>query len=281
MNDLRAELELATRLAREAGAIAMRHFRTGIPVSYKAGAEPVTAADQETNAFLVGAIAAAFPQDAILAEESEPDPRRFDVERTWMVDPIDGTAEFVKGNEGWEVLIGLVVRGKPVLGAVYNPVTGTMLDAVAGGGAFLTRRDEPRRPFQAQPPQDRPLVLVIREGQYRGITKRIADALGAANVIEKGGLGARAALAAEAEADLVLHIGGTPREWDTCALQCVIEEAGGLMLNCLGERPTYLKEDPTQRHGAVIGSAALVPKVLPVIVPMYREYLAEKGMRAS
>jgi 3'(2'),5'-bisphosphate nucleotidase len=271
MSTLSDELDFASRLARSAGAMALDFQRRGVVPETKAGDEPVTEADRAVNAHILAALAERYPDDAVLAEESPPDPRRFDVVRTWMVDPIDGTREFIAGTDSWEVLIGLVVDGEPVLGAVYNPTTNTAFAARRGGGAWVTRDGAEHRLEIARGKAGRKLRMAVRRGHYRGVPEEVAAELGIEDVRHKRSFGARALLVAESEVDLVLHVGGSPKEWDTCALHAIVEEAGGVMLNCLGERPRYLKSDDdlVQPHGMVITARDLAEPVMRVITPIY------------
>lgn len=264
------ELEFASHLARTAGAMALDYQRRGVTPETKAEDEPVTEADRAVNAHLVAALSARFPDDAILAEESPPDPRRFTATRTWMVDPIDGTREFIAGTDSWEVLIGLVVNGDPVLGAVYNPTTDTAFAARRGGGAWIRRGDTERR-LEVSSAAAGGLRMAVRRGHLHGVVREIAEQLDVVDIRQKRSFGARALLVVESEVDVVIHVAGSPKEWDTCALQAVVEEAGGVMLNCLGERPRYLKadDDLVQPHGMIITSRDLADRVMRVVTPLY------------
>lgn len=273
MPGLDDDRRFARELARRGGGIALQRFHEGVVPEYKAGDEPVTAADREVNELLVAALADRFPGDAILAEESEPDPRRFEAPRTWMVDPIDGTREFIAGTDGWEVLIGLVVAGRPVLGVAYNPVTDTLLEASAGDGATIQRPHHPRTRFAISGTSEAGLVVAVRSGRFHGVLKEMVEALSPVRVVQKVGLGARAALAVESEVDVVLHVGGTPREWDTCAIEAILDESGARMVNCLGEAFTYLKSELVQPHGMVIAPRDRLDDVVQVVAPLYRAWL--------
>src|SRR5213593_1704906 len=99
MTDFSRELEVARRLALEAGAVALRYHGQDIEVERKDGGEPVTRADREANELIVAGLSAAFPDDAILAEETPDDRSRLGRPRVWMVDPIDGTRDFIRGRD--------------------------------------------------------------------------------------------------------------------------------------------------------------------------------------
>ncbi len=274
MSVLGDERAVAVSLAREAGEIAMRYFRTELRVDLKVGDEPVTEADRVVDAHIVQALRSRFPHDAVLSEESPPDPRRFEAARTWMVDPIDGTREFIEGSDGWGVLIGLAVEGRPMMGVIFQPTADSLMEASIGEGAFLTATGSTRRLFrESSVPVDEP-VLGVSTRHLHGLTLKIAEAFGSSRILTSGGFGGRAAMAADGQVDIVLHAGGHPKEWDSCALQVILEESGLTMVNCLGEPLKYLQEDPVEPHGVLIVPSGFLDTAKAVVVPIYREHLA-------
>ena len=118
---LAEELTTARRLALAAGEILIRHRTAGIRPGKKLGGEIVTVADLDADRLIRQGLAATFPKDAILSEEAEDDPRRARTERTWIVDPIDGTQDYALGGDEHAISIGLCFGGRPVLGVVHNP----------------------------------------------------------------------------------------------------------------------------------------------------------------
>ncbi|MCH7826144.1 MAG: 3'(2'),5'-bisphosphate nucleotidase CysQ, partial [Acidobacteria bacterium] len=132
------ELDVVTDIIREAGAIVLKHYEAGAGADVYKDGEPVTIADRESDAFIVGALRKAFPDDEIVSEESfgdlvqpgrqaaEPPSVEHAPPRVWYVDPMDGTSDFVKRTDDFVVMIGLAVAGWPVLGAVYHPPSGTL-----------------------------------------------------------------------------------------------------------------------------------------------------------
>ncbi|NOT58916.1 MAG: 3'(2'),5'-bisphosphate nucleotidase CysQ, partial [Acidobacteria bacterium] len=107
------ELEVTRQLAREAGKILMDYYRNGAQVEWKGYDDPVTAADKAANEMLVRELQKAFPQDAILSEEAPDDTARLTNQRVWMVDPMDGTKQFIERLDEFAVMIGLAVEGEP------------------------------------------------------------------------------------------------------------------------------------------------------------------------
>lgn len=135
------ELEVAMAAVREAGAAVMAHYGRGGAVAEKDGhAGPVTAADQEADAILAARLLGAFPDDGWLSEETADTSARLARARVWIVDPLDGTREFVDGLPEFAVSAALVQDGAPVVGAVYNPATDTLIAGAQGLGCLLDGR---------------------------------------------------------------------------------------------------------------------------------------------
>jgi myo-inositol-1(or 4)-monophosphatase len=135
---LSAELSVVQEAALAAGKVLLRHFGTGLAVDMKAWADPVTAADRESEALIRSALRKAFPADGIIGEEEAPQPSTSG--RTWIVDPLDGTVNFAGGMPLFAVVLALVEESDPdraLLNVTYDPVRDELFHAVRGGGAFL------------------------------------------------------------------------------------------------------------------------------------------------
>jgi myo-inositol-1(or 4)-monophosphatase len=268
-------LTLATDAAREGGRMAMAHFtpggRTTAAVDYKAGGSPVTAADLAVDAHLGERLRRAEPDFGWLSEETADDPSRLDKRRVWIVDPIDGTRSFARGDEDWTVAIGLVEDGRPVLGAIYAPVTGDLFAAVRGGGATLNGRpiavSARTEAAGARLLGPKPLVdAVIHEGgrferapRVHSLALRIAHV--AAGLVDLG--------VAEAHA----------HDWDLAAAHMILTEAGGELRGRDGRVPSYNR--PSTKHPAIAaGSPALLPSLAELLEAVdLRRVAVEDGMR--
>src|SRR5262249_30875768 len=117
------ELAIAKDLAVEAGSVLMHYYGQSVTVDWKSPGDPVTIADREANEVVVRKLAQEFPKHAILSEEAPDDLHRLSESHVWMVDPMDGTREFVQHSDEFAVQIGLAVDGIPVVGVVFQPVT--------------------------------------------------------------------------------------------------------------------------------------------------------------
>src|SRR5213083_1807571 len=139
--DYQSEIEVAAELARTAGAILLAHYHSPFLVEQKVNAlqelEEVTAADREANDLIVRTLLTEFPDDGILAEESKDTERRLAKERVWLIDPMDGTKNFIQRDGDFAVQIGLAVGGESVVGVVYQPTRAVLYRAARNGGAWI------------------------------------------------------------------------------------------------------------------------------------------------
>lgn len=235
-----ALLALAADLVREAGAIILAIRAGGFATERKADASPVTAADRAAEALILHRLRAATPDLPVIAEEEVAAgivTARADC--FWLVDPLDGTKEFAAGRDDFTVNIGLVRKGRPVLGAVGVPARGELYGGLVSAGAH--RRDEAgERPIQArQPPHEGLAVLASRS---HANDARLAGYLAGKPVASTGQVGSSIKFCriAEGAADLYPRFGRT-MEWDTAAAQAVLEAAGGSVRTLEGSALGYGK----------------------------------------
>jgi 3'(2'), 5'-bisphosphate nucleotidase len=200
-----SDVRLAGRLATEAGAILL-----GLRASRGlAGTELGKAGDEQANAFLMRALRAARPDDAILCEEECDTAYRLDARRVWIVDPLDGTREYGEGRPDWAVHVALAIDGVAAVGAVALP--GLDLTLTSGAPPALSPANHP------------PKMLVSRTRPAREAVA-VAEAIGA-ELLPMGSAGAKAMAVVRGEADIYLHTGGQ-FEWDNCAPVAVARAAG-------------------------------------------------------
>lgn len=261
---LRREIGEAIRIAREAGAILMDVYATDFGVSYKSKSDPVTEADTRANAHIVGELEKAFPDDGIVAEESEDRSDALEAGRCWYVDPVDGTKEFVARNGEFAVMLGLAIEGEAVAGVVYQPVTDKLYAGVVGSGATLDqhgRRRELRVSDVSEPSRLR--LVVSRSHRNRAVGEVVAK-LGIANEMQIGSVGLKAGLIAERKADLYLHISDKSSAWDACGPEAILKAAGGRFTDLSGNPYRYGGTDMRNRRGILACNAAAYDEVLPV-----------------
>jgi len=274
MSDVSRELDELVRIARAAAAVVMRVYATPFAVDLKGPGDPVTEADREGNALICGELAASFPGEAILAEESVPeDPAEIAAltrrERVFFVDPLDGTREFADKNGEFAVMIGLAERGRAALGVVVMPTTGEALFGWSGsgegerGGAFVEAADGSRRPLRvsAVSAPAEATVVVSRSHRHPSL-EPILDRLGVTRVVPTGSVGVKVARVVTGAADLYVHTGTGAKLWDSCAPEAVLRGAGGRFSDLEGRDIDYGSPDLLLAAGIVASNGALHDAVL-------------------
>jgi 3'(2'), 5'-bisphosphate nucleotidase len=228
-NDLSVFRPAIVAIARRAAAAILEIYEGAFAVRSKADRTPLTEADERSEAIIVAALRELTPGVPVVAEESQargetafaqPSPSAF-----WLVDPLDGTREFVDRNGQFAINIGLVQDGRPVLGAILVPVEGIVWSGIVGVGAFRQVRDGTETPIRARPKPARGLVLVTSRNHASGAESAVASAHAIAEHRHLGSA-AKFGLLAEGSADLYPRLGPTS-EWDTCAGEALLVAAGG------------------------------------------------------
>jgi 3'(2'), 5'-bisphosphate nucleotidase len=251
-----AELVTAKRLAVEAGAILRTFYEVPPVVNYKDSHEPVTEADRAANSYIVKQLLAAYPDDGILAEESTDDLTRLGKHRVWMVDPLDGTTEFIAHNGEFCSMIGLAVDGEPVVGAVYFPATGSLYSASLGGGAWVEEEGESVRLHVSRIANLRMLRPAGSRSHRTPLLEHVLCELGTQKEVLVGSIGLKVSKIAEGQLDFFVHPAAGPREWDTCAPQAILQEAGGTLTDCWNRKLTYNNRDVGLRFGILASNTA-------------------------
>jgi 3'(2'), 5'-bisphosphate nucleotidase len=220
-------LEPVLAIAEEAGRRILEVYATDFEVERKEDRSPLTAADLAAHQAIVEGLRSLTPGVPILSEESAhvPFEERARWRDYWLIDPLDGTREFVKRNGEFTVNVALIGDHRPVLGVVCVPVTGVCYYACAGGGAHKRARDGGTRRLQARGSAPQRLTVAGSRSHAGSSLEAFLGRLGDYELISMGSA-LKSCLVAEGVADLYPRLGPTS-EWDTAAAQCVVEEAGG------------------------------------------------------
>jgi len=258
-------------LSVEAGKIILKHYDQDISVSLKKQNEPVTEADKESNQYITEQLHAMFPDDGILAEESKDSHERLDKSRVWLIDPMDGTKEFIDKNGQFAVMIGLILDGRPVMGVVYQPVTKKMFYATKGDGSFLRKDDEITKLTVSSVSQPGEMRLVVSRSHRSKLLDKIKNELRIEKDVATGSVGLKVGLLAENKSDLYIHPNSKTKEWDTCAPQIILEEAGGRMTDCWGNTMQYNKSNVFNDKGYVASNNHCHSEIVDRIEPFLAE----------
>ncbi len=252
MEDLSAELRLVERVVREAGELALQYYADGgTTVSFKGTNDPVTEADQRANDHLVAALSRMFPADGVLSEELADSPERLTKRRVWIVDPLDGTREFIDRIGEFSVMVGLAVDGVAELGVVYQPTTGVLYRGIPGQVAEIEVGGTVRTLAVSREAAPSMMRLVASRSHRNPLVGAICQRLGVVQEQPSGSVGLKIGLLATGACDLYLHPSPGLKEWDTCAPEAVLRAAGGTITDGWGRALQYNKADVRQRHGLV------------------------------
>ncbi len=233
-------------ICREAGRIAFDQWPGeghALESWEKEGGSPVCAADHAVDAFLKRELGALLPAAGWLSEETADDPARLGKGLIWLVDPIDGTRDFIRGRAGWAISVSLISAGKPLIGVLDAPARSEHWGAVAGQGAWLNGRklvasvrDElagARVPADSLPREDRDLTMVAKPNS----------------------IALRIAMVADDRADLLATL-RWGYEWDVAAAALIAREAGAAVSDAFGLPLSYNTRDP-QAFGLLVSAPAI------------------------
>ena len=264
---LQHELDIAVHLAHQAGQAIMDLYQTGLTVDRKARNEPVTAADHAADDLIIAGLRASFPDDGLLTEESDDDLSRLDKERVWIVDPLDGTTEFITETGEFAVQIALAVRGQPVLGVVYQPTKERLCYAVRDRGAYQVCDGHTTRLRVSRVADPAQMHLVASCSHYSALIEAARQALGIELVNKMGSVGLKVVLVARGDCDLYLAT-TVSKEWDICAPQVLLMEAGGVLTNLCGEPLVYNKPDVTEWRGLIGSNGLAHAQIVAALAPL-------------
>lgn len=255
-----AMADTLTRLAREAGAAIMAVYDSpDFGVRAKADDSPVTEADLAADRVIVAGLEAAYPQIPVVTEERA-DSHDLGAGRThFLVDPLDGTKEFVNRRGDFTVNIALVENGRPVAGVVYAPALGRLFRTEAGGGAAEVLADGTARPLRVAEPDNGALRVVASKSHRDAATDDYIARYAVAD-FKSAGSSLKFCLVASGEADFYPRLGRT-MEWDTAAADAVLRAAGGHVVRLDdGTALTYGKPDRGNPFFLAFGRQAPRPK---------------------
>lgn len=234
MSKYEKELAFGLDIARRAGDLALKYRQGGIGHQVKSDESPVTIADQECEKLIVSAIGKAFPADGIIGEEGAV--KDTQNSRKWIVDPIDGTRDFIRGTRAWSVLIGLEEAGEIVAGFAYFPSTGEMFHASKGGGAFW---NDARIHVSDISKRGQALLCVNGLGfmrQYE-FAPQLLEFMETFWTVRSMGGCLDAMLVSTGRADVWLEAQAKP--WDLAPLKIIAAEAGAVTFDFTGKDTIY------------------------------------------
>jgi 3'(2'), 5'-bisphosphate nucleotidase len=234
-------METLCNLATEAGRRIMPFYQRRLAVTTKQDASPLTEADLAAHHFLVESLPALLPETPVISEESDQKTHQSvgKLERFWLVDPLDGTKEFLKGTGEFTVNVALIEKGRSVAGVVHAPAAGITYYAAHGAGAWRKSLESAANPIATRPADLAHLAVVASKDHAGPMVQALLERL-SHPTLRSMGSSLKFCLVADGSADLYLRDVPT-MEWDTAAAQCIVESAGGLICSLDGKALRYGK----------------------------------------
>ena len=242
----------ATTAAHEAGNIIHSFYHSEYEVKMKGKGNPVTEADIAADDKLKEILTREYPEYGWLSEETKDTPDRLTKNRVWVVDPLDGTKEFVEGIPNFVVSIGLVENGTPILGVIHNPINKDTYTATLGGGIFFNGKQST---ISDKTDFTEISMLNSRSETRQGLWEPYIPHF--KKLIPIGSIALKLAMVAANQTDMVASL-KPKNEWDICAGHCLINEAGGTLLTVEGKEISYNNPKTLITPGLVAGNESVV-----------------------
>lgn len=255
------DIARALDLARVAGAEVVRMRRGELGVEMKDGDEPVTVADRRASDIIVEGLAQSFPGDAIVTEERTPAAGAFAGKRLWLVDPIDGTKDYIRGGDGFSVMIGLVVDGRPAVGVVHQPTLDRTYFATPDGGAHVLHAGTTTRLMISDVGSAGEARLVASASSRTADIDRVKAQLGIDDEQNIGSVGVKLCLIAQGTRDLYVNPSAKTKAWDTAAPEAILLRAGGRLTDLFGT-PIDYHGDMRHKRGLVASNGRIHEEVV-------------------
>ena len=250
--DQQKVVEILKELALEAGKVIMDIYETDFSVDYKDDSSPLTMADKQANALIVEGLQKNFPNVPILSEEVKDDKSRRENHYCFVVDPLDGTKEFVKRNGEFTVNIALVYQQKPIVGVIYVPVSKDLYFASLDGGSFKQDGTTGEiSKLQVSQKTDSIIWVGSKSHSTEKENNLIVEHEELIGEIISAGSSLKGCLVAEQKADVYYRFGLTC-EWDTAAMHCIAETAGAIIRQMDHTELLYNREDTLNAKGFYI-----------------------------
>ena len=251
--------QLSTYAVKKASDVILKYYNSSYEVKMKGKGNPVTEADIEADDILKDILMTETPDFGWLSEETRDSKLRLNKEMVWVVDPLDGTKEFVEGVPNFVISIGLVKHGIPVLGTIYNPVSKELFTAYEGNGTklnghqyIISNKDKFNQMSMLNSRSE------TKDGLWDPYKKYFKE------VVPIGSIAYKLAMVSTSQSDMVASL-KPKNEWDICAGHCLINESGGKLLTALGKEITYNNQNTLITPGLIAGNNIVVNNMISLI----------------
>jgi len=257
-------LNQAIDLARVAGYEVMKIYKRGFTEHGKEDGSPVTEADLASNKIILQGLKKTGI--AILSEETKPEEEWFKENKVWMVDPLDGTRDFVQKTGEFSIMIGLVVNKEPVLGVVFQPITNTLYFAEKGKGSFIQKGSDAPKEIRVSDISEFIKAKIVLSNNHTSEAQKDFVKFAKFGVVDNvGSAGLKIGIVASGFAEVYLTESNKIHQWDTAAGECILNEAGGVITDIYGKKLIYCKKSTNHKNGILACNKALHNKIVQLV----------------
>ncbi|MBD3362763.1 hypothetical protein GF362_03520 [Candidatus Dojkabacteria bacterium] len=250
-------------LVEEAGDVVMDIYNNEFSPKEKKDKTPVTEADLKAEKILIkGLKKYDWP---ILSEETEQEKLSRETEKFWVVDPLDGTQDFIDKTDEFSIMMGLVFNKRPVLGIVYEPAKQKLAYALKENGAYILHGEQKNRLKVSSNKQLRKVRAVMSRSHFSKEDEQLLEKMNTQKILHHGSNGSKIRIIAEAKADLFYNSYKRLGQWDACAPDVIINEAGGKLTDFKGNVIKYTFNSEDKVKGMVATNALLHKKVINIL----------------
>ena len=252
------ELDQTKKVIKKAGDKVMDYYSEDLDpdTHYKDEDSPVTKADLASEKEILEGL-----QDfgyGILSEETDQENDRLNKEKVWVIDPLDGTKDFLQQTGEFTIMIGLVKNGESVLGAVYQPAKDILYFATKGDGAYKQIGDQdPVQVFVSSEQESQNMSMLVSRNHLRKPEQQAAEKLGIGRLQPCGSAGLKISKVAEGRNEVYINSSDKTGEWDICAADIILSEAGGKITDLNGNKIKYNKKNTINENGFVVSNGEL------------------------
>jgi 3'(2'), 5'-bisphosphate nucleotidase len=260
-SDVFIETELATSAIRNASKAVMEIYNSKFTTSFKDGNEPITEADLKSNQIILNSLSES--NHPILSEESKDNlEKRLDAKKVWIVDPLDGTTDFVNKTGEFTIMIALVENQTPILGVISCPPQNTLYVAQKGHGAYSSSNDDKWKKLEVSNTNDLSNCKAVGSRFHQSDKER--NFLKKLNITQftSRGSSLKAIDLCLAKADLYFTFTSKMKQWDTCASNCIVTEAGGKFTDMNGNVLKYNIEKLNHENGLLVTNGIIHNKII-------------------
>lgn len=261
------ELGLVLPAIEKAGEAILEVYHQDFEVKMKGEDDPLTEADLKSNKILKEALLKTGYY--VFSEEDVDNLERLNHSKVWIIDPLDGTKEFVNRNGEFVVMMGLVEKGVPILGIVYQPTTGSLYLAQKRQGAYEQTAEGWKKLKVSDISQLFPARAIVSRSHLSDKDREFLNFLGVSSFFQKGSAGIKAGEICKGVAEFYFNSSNKLKQWDTCAAACMLVEAGGKVTDLKGRELKYNIEKANHEDGVLISNG----KVHDLVIGGYKKFL--------